>query len=351
MKGKRFIFSIGVFLLLALVAGCAPAAPPAPTPAAPKTEGTPASPAPAPKKLEKAKIQTTQKTVSFVNFYFGRDKGFYRDEGVDLQIQEMKAPLGIPALLAGEIDYTGLSSTPFNAGLLGVPVKLLMNTINRPVWHILGAAGINSPQDLKGKSVAITSIGAAGHYATEVALTALGLDSKKDYTFVVIASGADQFAAIKSGAVAAASLTDPYDFQARESGFKELAFTADYLDLSIDGVGTMERRVKEKRDQVKGMLRGTVKTLQYIKKRENREEMIQYLVKELGLDRKVAEGTWDAREPTFSKDGMLSEKGLQNFIEMARFTGTIKKDQQVTANMGADLSLLKEVLKEMGVSQ
>lgn len=348
LKAPWLITPLAILFLLTLTAGCAPAAPPHPS-SGPQAEGTPAKTTAVAKKAEKARIQTTRKTIAFVYFYFGQDKGIYKEDSIDIVIPEMKASLAIPALLAGEIDYTGQASTPFNSGLLGAPVKLLMSTKRTTIWHIVGGPGINSAADLKGKAIGLRSLGEASHYSTMKSLEKLGLDPKKDVSYVTIPGGTE-VAALKSGSVAAAVLNEVQDLLvAQDLGYKKLIFTGDVIDIPIDGLGTTDRLLKENPDQVKRVIRATLRTLNYIKKKENREEVVQHFVKDWGMDRRMAEASWDFMDPILSTDGAVTDDGIRAMVEIGRASGAIKGE--VDFKMGADFTLLKEVQKELGLGR
>ncbi|MDP2726987.1 MAG: ABC transporter substrate-binding protein [Dehalococcoidia bacterium] len=353
------VLSLGLLVALA-VGGCTPAAlTPAPTqpPAkatpsqaatAAATKGAPvASQAPAtPKALEKVKLQVVIKSVPWYNFFFGKDKGFYRDEGIDLEIVTISANLSIPALLSGEIDFTGQATTPFSSGLKGAGTKLVLSTISAPIWHIFGKAGVTSAKDLKGGKMGVPSLGEASHYATAQALAKLGLDPEKDVTYVRI-DQQNLMTALSNGSVEAASIPQPQAAMAQQQGLKELIFTGDVLPLAVDGLGTTDKKIKENPEQIRRVLRATVKTLQYMK--SHGDEVVQALAKDFNMDPQMAKIVWDDQSKIQSSTGLLSDEGLRQMVNVAVFGGEIQGD--VSLDKGVDFSFLKQVLKEMGLSQ
>ena len=56
---------------------------------------------------------------------YGIERGFYREEGIDVVYVSLRADLGIKALLAGEIDYSCSTGTIIRGAILGVPVHNL----------------------------------------------------------------------------------------------------------------------------------------------------------------------------------------------------------------------------------
>ncbi|MBI2849027.1 MAG: ABC transporter substrate-binding protein [Chloroflexi bacterium] len=333
-------------LLGALVTACTspPAAPPAPTPG-PSGQTPPPATSPSPKpaqKLERLKLQLASKSAPFTNFYLGKEKGIYEQEGFDVEIIVIKASLTMAALLSGELDYSTQASGTMEAGLSGLPIKQIMGTRSKTLWRLIGGAGINSAADLKGKVVSVTSIGATEHYAIRESLRHLGLNPDKDVTFVAI-TGADAIAALKTGAVSGAGLISPFDFMAKDMGYKELAFTGDLLDLPQNGMGTTDKKLKGNPDQVKKMIRATIKGMAYMK--DHQDEGRAFLIKEFGLDPKLAPAVYKDLVDTLSLNGSVSDKELKATLDMSRATGRIKGE--VSLEKGVDFTLLKEVQKDM----
>jgi len=68
---------------------------------------------------------TTRGSLSIGPLLYGIDRGFYRDEGVDLLYVSIRADLGIKTLVTGDVDYLYSVGTIIRGAVLGVPVKTL----------------------------------------------------------------------------------------------------------------------------------------------------------------------------------------------------------------------------------
>lgn len=338
---RAFLFG-GVSALL-LVACATPSAPPTPSASPGARVPTPVA---APKKLDRIKLQLPGKAATHLATYLGKEKGIFKEEGLDIEIFVIKATLGFAALLAGEVDYTGSASDSLQASWMGAPVKTLVFQQKKGVWHIFGGPGVNTGDDLKGKRVAVGSIGAAAYFSTRDVMRYLKLDPDKDVTFVAI-PGEQQLAALKTGSVAAAALFSPYHIIAQDQGYKELAFTGDVSPIpSSNGISATEKRIKENRDQVKRMVRATLRNMAYI--RDNPAESMEKLITEFELERRLAPGVYEDVIRPLSFDGTLSSQGLQALLDMAKATGQVKGD--VSVDKAIDLSILKEVQQELKIT-
>lgn len=338
MIGSRIGLIAAVISVLLTSACAAPsAAPPAP---APRQEAAAPTPTPVPK-VEKVTIQVTNKIVPFINFFIGKDKGLYKEENLDAEIILMTTTTAMAALVAGNIDYVGIV-TAFEAALAGAPVKLLLNTIKKPPWHIYGAPGVNTVADLKGKAVGVSGIGVIDHYVIKETLRALGVNVDKDVTFIPVRS-AERFAALKAGSIGAAGLSSPIDLQARDTGLKKLAYSGDYMDIPIDGLGATDKKLKENPAQVKRAIRGTLKSMNYLK--DKPQETRDYMIKELEIDPKIINDVYNDLLGSISLDGSIPPKGIQAMVESGKSSGAIRGEAVI--EKGLDFTLLKEAQKEL----
>lgn len=371
MNAKRIrLVPLLLVAILAVLAACAPAAPP-PTPASgtapaaatatakpavsqtaapPKATVNP-TPAP-PKALEKVKLQTTTKAAIYLAYYLGKEKGVFKDEGIDLEIVELQATLALPALLKGDVDYVALISRSFNGALTGMPVKLLMAVGNAPACYMIGGKGIMTAKDLVGKSAAVNSLGAGCHWGISQAVKKQGVDPEKDVKWLAIAASQDQYAALKNQQVAAAGLVTPYELIAIDEGFKEIVRPEDYPDIASNGIGTAETKIKDNPGQALRMVRAVLKSMLYMK--QHRDEAVEILTREFKMEKKLAEAAYDqvATRGT-SYNGTVSDGAVENLLTLAKLSGEVKQDvtPQKAREQVLELSILEKATKELGISR
>ena len=90
--------------------------------------------------LDEAKIHVagTPNITSFV-YHVGKEKGFYREEGIELQPIMAGMLQGIQGLIGGSFDYSQMLGQGGGAILRGAPLKIIMAFDTRPSWFLLGA--------------------------------------------------------------------------------------------------------------------------------------------------------------------------------------------------------------------
>jgi len=85
------------------------------------------------KALERVRVTVPAKSLTFVPYCFGKAKGFFEREGIDLEIVVMRPPIGITALQAREVDCSAAGGLSLRAAMKGLPLRNIMFTILREV--------------------------------------------------------------------------------------------------------------------------------------------------------------------------------------------------------------------------
>src|ERR1044072_3644584 len=85
-------------------------------------------------------------------------KGFYKDEGIDVDKVQMQPALGVKALISGDIDYLLAWGSALRAAVTGVPVKAVVGIAGRPLHVLVARPEIKSAKELKGKVIGVDSV-------------------------------------------------------------------------------------------------------------------------------------------------------------------------------------------------
>jgi ABC-type nitrate/sulfonate/bicarbonate transport system substrate-binding protein len=130
---------------------------------------------------------------------------------------------------------------------------------------------------------------------------------------------------------------------ARE-GFNVLGGPKDLkIGSPISAVAATDSQIRSKRDETKKILRAVVRGLRII--HERKEEVLPIMVKWLNQTPEVARDSYDSILPSFSPDGGTSDKTYEFAIDARR--ATVKADKVVPLSQVRDISLLREVQKEL----
>lgn len=284
-----------------------------------------------------------------LTFQFGIAKGVFKEEGIDLEYIDMPAVLSVPALLAGEVPYAGHMSNAMTAGWLGLPLKGILNGVKASTWYLVGGPGITTAADLKGKKIGVISIGAESHFVAKDSVKYIGLDPEKDAVYVAIRGMDNLLAALKSKSVAAVSIKPPHSTVAvkKEGGTLLADPRKATKSMDTNGLATTDHLLKNNRDQVKRMIRATLKSM--VIRRDLGDEFIEFAAKDQGIERDIIKEFHEQFLEITNYDGLLNDEQLRALALNAQMSGAIKGEPVM--EKGVDFSALKEVLKEMGLSK
>jgi NitT/TauT family transport system substrate-binding protein len=133
------------------------------------------------------------------------EKGFFAKYGLDVEFVPFPGgPRGSTALAAGEIDLLSTGVTDlYVLKDKGVDVRVVGNNNDGIHMVLVVAKDINKPEDLKGKVIGVTSIGAFTWHLANALAERMGWQVDKDVKIVALGGFDAQVAALKRGEIAA----------------------------------------------------------------------------------------------------------------------------------------------------
>jgi NitT/TauT family transport system substrate-binding protein len=295
---------------------------------------------------EKIRVGVPQQVVHWMVFPLAQQKGFFKEEGFDAEIVQITGPSGRSALMSGDIDYYTTIAFIVQSAIVGLPVKVIAAYVNCPPFVLMSRPELKSAQDLKGKTRGIGAPpGSSPDVIAKLSLKHLGLNPDKDVKYVYLNSHERTYLALEQGLYAAGLIPPPFDFKGAKLGLNSLARAAEILTYPEDGLIATVKKIKEKPDEVKRVIRAGIKANRYI--RTQREGTIQFLMAWQKVDRETATANYDSAVRSFNDDGSLPEAGLRLIIDEAKKTAKVEREIPLT-NV-ADLSILREAQKELGI--
>ena len=309
------------------------------------------SSAPAQTPLKKLRLGIAATSVGFLPIYAAHQKGFYRDEGIDLEIILMSLAAANNAFFKGEIDYSaGLTGLAL-AAARNYPAKILIFTIIKPLQSFVSRKEIKEPRDLKGKKVAGSSPGGSATILAYQALKHFGLEAGKDVQVLPMGgSGAGRLAVLEQGVVDAALLSVPENIIAVNKGYNELIFLGDVVNFPQNGFGTSVTRIQQQPDEVYRMVRATLRGLQFVTDETNREQARDVMMKQWRVsDQKLAAEMLSYLKRGLAKDAVVSPQAVQYFIDLTRETSNVS--QPIAGSQVVDFSFLEKARKDLALTR
>ena len=270
--------------------------------------------------LVKVPVQIPAITPAVTAFAVARERGYYRQEALDVQLVVMPSGLGTQALLGGNVKF----STAGGAGLMpilrGAPVRFMFTTFSRPMFWLYSRSDIRSVDSLKGKKVGVSSLGSGPDSLLREILKKHGLDGGRDVAIMPVGSGTARFYALQAGTVDAAMLSVPANLMAQEAGFRELVSFVDQEWIELQGtVNVTDQLLVSDPTLVEKFIRATLKG--FIHFRDQRSQTIGILTRFLRTKDDAAAKIYDLMRPSLTQDGVVNEelqrKSLEHVIDRA----------------------------------
>ncbi|MGH7872205.1 MAG: ABC transporter substrate-binding protein [Candidatus Binatia bacterium] len=240
-------------------------------------------------------------------FVVARDRGYYREEGLDIQLIVMPSAIGTQALIGGNMKFTTVGGAGLLPILRGAPLRFLFATFNRPMFWLYAQSDIRSVKDLKGNKVGVSSLGSGPDSLLRDLLKKYGLDGGREVAILPMGAGTARFYALQAGSVDAAMLSIPANFLAQEAGFRELVSFIDQQWVELQGsVVTTDQLMVSDPALVERFIRATLKGFFYA--RERRLETIAILARFLRVREEAAAKIYDVVRPGMTEDGTVNEE-------------------------------------------
>ena len=277
--------------------------------------------------------------------YLAIKKGFYREEGLEAKFVQAKSNILVAALASGSMDYITSVTSTIGGILAGMAAKVVAGVVKNNPDFLMARPEIRTIRDLKGRKLAVSAFGGASHQRLVIILRKADLDPDTDVNILSVGEAPLRLQQLRLGMISATVLTAPNNFIAERAGFVTLGSSKDILALPAVGIATLERRLKEKPEQVKKVLRALLKGMQHIK--AQRADTVRIAMEWLSLDRDLVERSLEVMIPNYSFDCGIDPVGLAAMIDVvSKARGYALKKTLSLADV-VDFSLLEEVRKEI----
>jgi NitT/TauT family transport system substrate-binding protein len=196
------------------------------------------------------KIGISAPVVTIFPVWMAQAEGLDAKEGLKVESITMEGgSRGVQVLMSGEIQAMHVGLAPVvQANKQGADLRLVTSTANTIPITIFASPAIKTAQDLKGKTIGISTFGSETDVAVSIALQRLGLQ-RQDVTVSQIGGSSQRFAALIAGRVDAAPLLEPTITAAKQKDFTALLdLAASNTPWIFDGVVVTNAYLKEHRD-------------------------------------------------------------------------------------------------------
>jgi len=140
--------------------------------------------------LDKVNVTLPSKSFQFIIFPLAKERGYMKEEGIDLNIVVMASTPGLQAVVAGEMDFTGSGSSALVAvAQSNAPLKTVLAVNDQVLQWLMARPQYGAFKDLKNKKIAVTGVAAVATFMLKKVAPKYGLDGNKDVTFLALPPG------------------------------------------------------------------------------------------------------------------------------------------------------------------
>jgi len=302
----------------------------------------PAHSAEKPAKLAPLRIAYVSRSILDMPFIIARDRGFFREEGLEAEFVFMKAIQTVQAMLAGGVDFGTATGTGISAAVNGADVRVVFGLTDKPSFDMVSLPSITSVQQLRGKKIGISAVGSL----TEILARQILIANKvppEQVTFLPLGTSDVTYVALKAGTIDATMVQIPQNFLAVDEGFRKLASGADVYRALQGGLTTTKAIITERPELVLKTIRATQRALRLIRSdRKFATDFIKGPFLDLGKDRdRYADRVYEAAIHLYLPTGAIDEKLQREMIATA--AQRVKPKEPVARERVFDFSFAQKV--------
>jgi len=292
--------------------------------------------------IETLSVALTSKAFQYIPLVIAEERGYTKEEGIELKFVFMQNAPGLQALIANTIQFSGSGSSALVAISKGnAPLKTVLAINDQVLQWVMVRPNIASLKDLKGKKVATTGVASIAAFMLRNILVKNGMDSKD---VVMMDPGpVNRVPSLLSGAVEAAIVSPEERYAVLDQGMKELMFIGREVKNSWGTFATSDRFIKEQPKLMAGFARAVLKGLRVA--RQDREGTIASVAKFCELDRALSTRMYDDLIGTFTKGGYVDEETQRNDLAIVKLVAEV--NETVPPQRAYDFTFVRQAEQQL----
>jgi NitT/TauT family transport system substrate-binding protein len=284
----------------------------------------------------KVRISYSSRSNSVTPFYLAAQKGFFAEEGMDVELIQVNPRLGATAVLNGDIDFTTTFGSTLRGIVSGFPIKFVAVSVRKSEHFLVARPEIKELKDLKGKRLAVSTLFGTDQRAAEEMLRAKGFPAGFVKP-IALGDAPVRAQALRSGIVESASLSSPFDLTLKTEGYRVLGGPQDLeFALPTSGIAVSNRLLQQNPQHVKRAVRAMMKAHRHVF--ENKREVVPLMMRYLEQAPDIAERSYDLLVISLSKNGEITDQEWDILTEKKKTPDEVR-----------DFTLLREVQKELKI--
>lgn len=305
--------------------------------------------------LKKIRIASKAAGESLVPYVISQRLGFYREEGMDVEVIVTRGTVTTQVVVSGAVDYSNGGSIPAILG--GARLKILQVSTDKPSQYLVVSPKITSMKQLNGMTVAISDSSGNSTLLFRELLSKNGV-AVDSVQMRALGEPSVRLGALLSGAVDATMITIGNARLAQAKGFRILAYSGDYVSALSANLETNDDKIQRSPDEVYKIVKATLKGQLFYHR--NPSEAAKFILEVLRLtDFNEAREIWRERDKQASelaKIGQASDEvmtvNIERVREQMRAVGAVSRLKgPVSLDQVYDFSFVKKAYDEIRASK
>ncbi|MGE5306518.1 MAG: ABC transporter substrate-binding protein [Alphaproteobacteria bacterium] len=238
-----------------------------------------------PQSLKKVVIGYSAISPSQAPAWMAYESGIFRKYGLDAQLIFIESgSRTVQTLISGDVVAAQVAgASVLQSNIQGSGVVMIAGFLNTMDYKLIVARDITRPEQLKGKTLAVSRIGSSSDFATRYALEKYGLTPDKDVTILQIGSQPARFSALETGKIHGVMIAIPLTAKATKMGLNTLADLQMLgLEYQHTGLAVSQSLIKTQPELVRNVLKAFVEGIYFMK--THHKEALAILAKYLKTD-------------------------------------------------------------------
>jgi ABC-type nitrate/sulfonate/bicarbonate transport system substrate-binding protein len=286
-------------------------------------------------RLRPLRIQVSSQSAAFAWLYVTKGVGLFEQYGLDAEIITMSGSVGIAALQANELDFMAAAGSATRAAIRGLPIRLVYVEATGPDQLLVGAQGITSVEQLRGKVVTGTGpVGNVNALITE--LLRLHGVAPGSYELLTAGDATARIASLTSG-IASGTMLGLADLpSAKREGYPVLDQVSGKIGLIWSGLAANTSALQSNRDHLRDALQAILAGRELMQ--TQRERVLPILAREFEISLEDAGDVYDGLVPGRTPDGKPDAAAVRFEFEMDQ--REMELTEPIRAEQVFDFSLL-----------
>lgn len=295
-----------------------------------------------PETLTRVRMGLAARSTTSMPYFVAKERGFFREEGLDVELIVMQAIQTIQATLGNSTQFASATGSAVSAAVRGADIRVILAVTDRPSFDLIVQPNITSVQQLKGKKIGTGGVGSLAEILARRILIAHHVPPEE---VTILATGPSHvtYVALKAKVIDAAPLQMPLTFTAQDEGFRKLVSAGDVYQSVQGGLATTKALLAEQPELVTKVVRAMLRATRLIK--SDRKYGIEFLKGpwvDLGKDpERIAARVYEVAAPQLLENGSVSEDIQRQMIADASVR--VKPKQPVLPDQVFDFSIVHKV--------